>query len=270
MNVSIVIPVYNEADRLAACLEAISLQSVRPFEVIVVDNNSSDGTAAIAESFDFVTLLREPKQGVTHARNTGFNAARGEIIGRIDADTLLPINWVAQIRQIFKDNSVSAVSGAPHYYDFELDKMADNIDWRLRSHLAKTLGDQNFLWGANMAVRRRDWLAVRDELCLEAELHEDFDLGIHLQQHDLKVTYEPALLAGVSARRIDMKFIDFVRYTLASPKTYARHQIISRWHMYPVLALCWLGWLPGRIIYRVYDPAKGAYSHRVDPTANIA
>jgi glycosyltransferase involved in cell wall biosynthesis len=270
MNVSIVIPVYNEADRLADCLEAIARQSAPAFEVIVVDNNSTDITASIAASFPFVTLLHESKQGVTHARNTGFNAARGDIIGRIDADTLLPVDWVHRIENIFKASSVSAVSGAPHYYDFALDNFADRADWKLRQHLSRTLGDENFLWGANMAVRRRDWLAIRDELCIEADLHEDFDLGIHLQQQGLRVAYDPALVAGVSARRIDMSFMDFVRYTLASPKTYARHHLVSRRHMYPVLFLCWLAWAPGRLIYRAYDPARGAYSRRVDPTTNIA
>jgi glycosyltransferase involved in cell wall biosynthesis len=47
-RVSIVIPVYNEAPRLGACLEAIALQTAAPYEVIVVDNNSSDGTREVA------------------------------------------------------------------------------------------------------------------------------------------------------------------------------------------------------------------------------
>src|SRR4051812_24373156 len=110
MKTSIVIPVYNEAERLAACLRSIANQAVTPDEVIVVNNNSNDGTAAIARSFDFVRLLSEPRQGVVHARNRGFNAAHGDIIGRIDADTLLPRNWVSQVQSIFNDPTVDAVS----------------------------------------------------------------------------------------------------------------------------------------------------------------
>jgi cellulose synthase/poly-beta-1,6-N-acetylglucosamine synthase-like glycosyltransferase len=60
MNVSIVIPVYNEADALAACLEAIAEQTIAPLEVIVVDNNSTDTSAAIAQGFDFVRLVSGP------------------------------------------------------------------------------------------------------------------------------------------------------------------------------------------------------------------
>jgi glycosyltransferase involved in cell wall biosynthesis len=270
MKVSIVIPVYNEADHLAACLEAIAAQTQPVHEVIVVDNNSTDGSDDVAQRYAFVTLLREDKQGVVHARNTGFNAARGEIIGRIDADTLLPSYWVQSLAEIFADSSVSAVSGAPHYYDFRLDQVADSADRLIRAHLARQLADTNFLWGANMAMHRRDWLIIRNQLCIEAELHEDFDLGIHLQAAGLRVDYDARLTVGVSARRIDMNFPAFVRYTLASPRTYARHHLASRRHMYPVLMLCWLAWLPGRLIYRFSNPTKRAIPSRVDPTTNIA
>jgi glycosyltransferase involved in cell wall biosynthesis len=278
-RVSIVIPVYNEAPRLGACLEAIALQTAAPYEVIVVDNNSSDGTREVAARYGFVTVLREPKQGVVHARNRGFDAARGEIIGRIDADTLLPAGWVAQVQAIFEDPGVSAVSGAPYYYDFPLTALAHAMDWPLRARLARKLGGTNFLWGANMAVRRRDWLRVRSRLCSGHRLHEDFDLGIHLQQHGLAVAYDDQLLAGVSSRRVDSRFVPFVRYTLVSPRTYALHGLRSRYHMYPMLFICWACHLPARLMYRAYNPKTQSYSlsqlfsvgsGRVDPTANTA
>ena len=279
MKITIVIPVYNEAAHLGACLEAIAAQAVAPYEVIVVDNNSTDNTAIIASSYDFVTLLSEPRQGVVHARNRGFDAAGGDIIGRIDADTLLPPDWVAQVQAIFQDESVAAVSGAPHYYDFALDGLADALDMYFRLGLARRLKDTNFLWGANMAVRRSAWEQARSLLCDHRRLHEDFDLAIHLQALGLQVAYDESLVAGVSSRRIDSGFVDYVRYTLASPRTYAAHGLRSRFHMYPVLAACWLGYLPGRLIYRGCDPETGAFSisqllaassPRVDPTTNVA
>ena len=82
----------------------------------------------------------------------------------------------------------------------------------------------------------------------------------------------------MSSRRIDMGFLDFVRYTLQSPKTYAKHNLSSRRHMYPVLLACWLAWLPGRVIYRGYNRETGVFElakvfvfseARVDPTTNI-
>jgi glycosyltransferase involved in cell wall biosynthesis len=278
MKTSIVIPVYNEAERLADCLRAIARQAVRPYEVIVVDNNSTDDTAKIAAGFDFVRLLKEPRQGVVHARNRGFNAARGDIIGRIDADTILPAGWTAKVQSIFNDKNVSAVSGAPEFYDFAWDVIAEAIDWGMRGWLTRKLANQNFLWGANMAVRRSAWHKIRAELCEQRRMHEDFDLGIHLQAHGMAVKYDPDLLAGVSIRRIDSGFASYVRYSLVSPRTYARHGLTSRRHMYPVLLICWLCYLPGRFIYRAYDPLTKEFSlgqllaapdTRIDPTSNV-
>lgn len=279
MKVSIVIPVYNEAQRLEACLQSIARQSVMPLEVIVVDNNSTDGSRSVAQLYPFVTLLREPRQGVVHARNRGFNAARGAIIGRIDADTILPSSWVAQVQQLFRRNaSTAAVSGAPHYYDFALSQLADRIDYRLRGRLALKLGNTNFLWGANMAIRRSAWNLVKGSLCNRSDMHEDFDLAIHLQRSGLEVAYDSQLIAGVSSRRIDTRFRDYFHYSLVSPRTYAMHKLRSRYHMYPVLIVCWASYIPGRIIYRGYNPDTGSFSlnrlllttpARIDPTTNI-
>ncbi len=279
LRISIVIPVYNEAAQLTACLEAIARQVTTPYEVIVVDNNSTDDTRAVAQRFGFVTVLHEPQQGVVHARNRGFDAAQGEIIARIDADTLLPPSWTSQIRTIFQASDVSAVSGAPHYYDFPLASLADAIDLPLRARVARKLKQTNFLWGANMAVRRSGWQLVRSSLCSENRMHEDFDLAIHLQEHGLAVIYDESLVAGVSSRRIDTTFLPFMRYTLVSPRTYALHGLRSRYHMYPSLVVCWACYLPGRLIYRAYNPQTKSYSltqllsagsRRVDPTTNVA
>ena len=279
MKVSIVIPVYNEAERLDACLRSIATQTTAPLEVIVVDNNSTDDSAIIAQRFSFVKLLRESRQGVVHARNRGFDAAKGGIIGRIDADSILPESWVAQIQALFAGNqSMSAVSGAPHYYDFAFSRLADSIDYRLRAHLAAKLGTANFLWGANMAVRRPAWKHVRSTLCIRQDMHEDFDLAIHLQAQGLSVAYDAQLIAGVSSRRVDTRFRDYLRYSLISPRTYAMHRLRGRYHMYPVLAFCWMVYAPARVIYRGYNPDTGAFSFsrilmdtspRVDPTTNI-
>jgi len=278
LSVSIVIPVYNEADQLAACLQAIAAQKTRPLEVIVVDNNSTDNTAAIATSFPFVKLVHESRQGVVYARSHGFDVARGDIIGRIDADTRLNPDWVQRLQQLFQDLELAAVSGAPHYFDFPLRRLADGMDAVFRQHLANRLGDMVFLWGANMAVRRSAWQQVRAEVCFHNHQHEDFDLGIHLQRRGLRVAYEASLVAPTSSRRVDMRFPDFVRYTLMSPKTYKQHGLTRRFHMYPVLFVTWTFYVPARLLYRGYDPATDRFSlnqlfqatpQRVDPTTNV-
>ena len=96
---SVVIPARNEASILGACLAALSGQSDPVDEIILVDNDSSDSTAAIARSHPTVVVVREPRHGVTYARNTGFDAATADVILRIDADTLVTAEWARSIRQ---------------------------------------------------------------------------------------------------------------------------------------------------------------------------
>lgn len=94
MKITLVIPVYNEEQYIAGCLDSIAKQKIRPDEVIVVDNNCTDNTLLIVKKYPFVQVKHEEKQGMIAARNAGFNAASHEIIARCDADTQLPTNWI--------------------------------------------------------------------------------------------------------------------------------------------------------------------------------
>lgn len=254
MNVSIVIPVYNEAACLDACLRAIAVQTTAPTEVIVVDNNSSDNTVRVAERFPFVTVLREPRQGVVHARNRGFNAANGDIIGRIDADTLIAPDWVAQLQVIFADASISAVSGAIAYHDLPWQTHVGRLELYFRQRIAKGMGDEVFLQGANMGIRGSAWRKTRPKVCGNGGLHEDFDLAIHARKANLKVVFNKNLQATLSLRRFDSTMLDFWHYAWLSPKTYARHGLHSQRHMYSVIWLVLCFYWPIKLIYRAYDP----------------
>ena len=255
MRVSLVIPAYNEEHHLKACLDAVAAQVTAPFEVIVVDNGSTDQTVAIARSFPFVKLISEKRQGVVFARDAGFNAATGDVIGRIDSDTLLPATWIREVQDLFREPQFDAISGRVRYYDVALQKVADGVDFFFRKHLARDLAQSNtvFLQGANLAMRREAWLAVRDMLCHRDSIHEDFDLAIHLQQTGFSVGFDETLSAAISGRRTAMGFVEALRYILVSPHTYAEHRLRSRYHMYPVVAASIALYWPARIIYLGYD-----------------
>lgn len=280
-KISIVIPVYNEGDSLADCLEAIKNQDSLPYEVIVVDNNSTDHTRQVALSFSGVKLISEAKQGVIHARTTGFNAARGDIIARIDADTIVPSDWLNRIDQIMKDEDIAAVSGSPNYYDFLFPNLANFIDRVARKFLEGRLKDRLFLHGSNMAMRTCAWRKVANSLCISGGIHEDLDLGIHLQEAGLLVVYDKSLIAGISARRLSNDFNKTINYTLVSPRTYAAHNLKCQRYMYPVIFFTWAAYFPAHLAYLSYDPNKGTFSirylienkirqSRIDPTINVA
>lgn len=280
-KISIVIPVYNEAESLIECLRAIVNQSVQPYEVIVVDNNSSDSSALVASSFPNVKLIQETKQGVVHARTSGFNAAKGSVIARIDADTIIPVDWVQKIDQIMSNDDIAAVSGSPDYYDFLFPSLTNFLDRMARKFLEGRLKDRMFLHGSNMAIRTCAWQKVANGLCVCGGIHEDLDLAIHLQEAGLTVVYDSTLVAGISVRRLNNDFNKFINYTLVSPRTYAAHQLKCQRYMYPVVFFTWLTYFPAHFAYLSYDPYKGSLSlryllgskfreSRIDPTVNVA
>ncbi|MFA6601391.1 MAG: glycosyltransferase family 2 protein [Candidatus Paceibacterota bacterium] len=116
MKVSIVIPAHNEETSLGPTLEAVLKSNYPDFEVIVVNNASTDKTALIASNFP-VTLVHESRKGLLWAREKGRQTATGEIIANIDADCLPDPEWLNQVLPYFHNASIVAVSGPYDYYD---------------------------------------------------------------------------------------------------------------------------------------------------------
>jgi glycosyltransferase involved in cell wall biosynthesis len=115
---SVVVPAHNEADGLAATLEALQAQDVdAAYEVLVVDNASTDATAAIARGHG-VRVVAEPRRGVCQARQSGVDAARGEFIASTDADTVAPRDWLRRFDLALRaDPTLVAVAGPCRYVD---------------------------------------------------------------------------------------------------------------------------------------------------------
>ena len=92
-SVSIIIPIYNTAQYLEACLSSVISQTHKDIEIILVDDGSTDGSQDIIHSFaakdDRIVVLSQPNQGVSVARNTGIKAARGEYIFFVDSDDVV-------------------------------------------------------------------------------------------------------------------------------------------------------------------------------------
>lgn len=89
MTVSVIIPAYNAAPFLAAAIASIQAQQVRPMEIIVVDDGSTDGTAAVAARFG-IRYAHQENAGPASARNKGLSLAHSDVIAFLDADDLWP------------------------------------------------------------------------------------------------------------------------------------------------------------------------------------
>jgi glycosyltransferase involved in cell wall biosynthesis len=211
VTIGIVIPAYNEEETIRACVTAALGQTVAANEIIVVDNRSTDQTASI---------LQEMIQANPEA----------DIIGRIDADTLLEPDWVEKVQQVFSDKKVDAATGPVIYYDMPLRRYMARADDTVRKAIFRLATSYKFLFGTNMALRREAWQAVRGEICLDAdrEMFEDIDLSVHLYDQGFKAVYSSDMVAGMSARRIDGTPKDFYDYVQRFDTTYRHHGIRKR------------------------------------------
>lgn len=254
-GVSIVIPAYNEESVIRQCLIAAIYQSVPAEEIIVVDNLSKDRTARIVRQMQqeypespIILLKQAEVQGLIPTRNFGLNSAKGEIIGRIDADSVLEPDWVEQVQKAFADPGVQAATGPVVYYDMPMRRFGLKADDKMRQLMLRLAKHQyHFLFGSNMAIRRSAWETIRDEACLDEkdEMHEDIDLSLHLAEHDLRIQYWPQMVSGMSARRLEDSPRDYRYYVTRFDRTYKAHNVKKMALKAPMV-----------VFFSVYFPAK--------------
>jgi glycosyltransferase involved in cell wall biosynthesis len=240
-RISLIIPAYNEERYLGACLDAVARQTVMPDEVIVIDNNSTDNTAAIATRYPFVTLLHESQQGIVYARNRGFDAASGEILARTDADVVLPDTWVERVGAFYADAKHAdwglSGNGRPNNLPFShlLGWLQGQIAFRTNRWL---LGHYIF-FGSNMAMPRAGWRRVRGEVCLRTDVHEDLDLAIHFHRAGGTISYQETLQVVGRAARLTTDRDQLLGNLMLWPQTLRVHHLKT-----------WVfGWLGAMLLY---------------------
>lgn len=199
---SVVIPVKDDAALLARCLAALHAQDPPADEIIVVDNGSSDDSAAVARAAGArVISCLEP--GISAAASAGYDAARGALILRLDADCEPDAGWIRAVTSAFaEDPRVDAVTGPARFLDGPVALRSPLARLYLGAYttvLSVTLGHRP-LFGSNLAFRRDAWVAVRADVhrC-DPEIHDDLDLAFHLGEHH-RIGHLPGEFMGMSMR----------------------------------------------------------------------
>lgn len=118
-RVSVIVPAYNQAAYLAEALQSVLAQSYQNYEIIVVDDGSTDETPAIAQSFgSAIHYIRQENQGLAGARNTGIRQARGEYVALLDSDDRwLPDFLQTMMRLVDEQPSATVYYGGWRYMD---------------------------------------------------------------------------------------------------------------------------------------------------------
>ncbi|MFL6046485.1 MAG: glycosyltransferase family A protein [Propionibacteriaceae bacterium] len=198
---SVIVPAYNEAAYLGRALHSLQHQDYDGnYEIIVVDNNSTDQTAAVAARYG-VHVVSEPQQGVCAARQRGVECARGEIIISTDADTTQPHDWLRTIDAGFAaSDRVVAVAGPCRY---------ENPSWWAKAYPTLLFGMVALIYAltgfvcyvsaTNLAARRQAFPGYDLRL---TQGGDELDLLRRLRRRGL-VSWERRNVVNTSARRLE-------------------------------------------------------------------
>lgn len=159
---SVVVCTYNRAELLAGALASLAAQQCDPrrFEVLVVDNASTDGTRALAEGYGarypHIRYLHEPRQGLSHARNRGYSAARGRYVAYADDDNRLPPEWLSVAAEVAERTGAGAFGGPSRAFFLQPPPPWFGETYAVFSPPwpAGALGPAQFLCGNNLFLRR--------------------------------------------------------------------------------------------------------------------
>ena len=126
--ISIIIPVYNQADKLPRCLDSIKKQSYNNYEIIIVNDGSHDNVGAVAEKYKQLfglnfTYLEQANQGPCAARNRGAAEAKGELFIFCDADLEMQPEMLSKMKETLALHSEASYVYSSFYWDWKLFKL---------------------------------------------------------------------------------------------------------------------------------------------------
>jgi GT2 family glycosyltransferase len=158
-HVTVVVCSYNGARVIEDCLEGLARLEYPSYDVVVIDDGSTDGTAAIARSYG-VKVISTPNHGLSHARNLGLEAASGELIAYTDDDARPDPHWLTYLVDTFLRTDHSAVGGPniPPPDDGAIAECVANAPGG-PAHVLVSDGEAEHIPGCNMAFRTS---ALRD------------------------------------------------------------------------------------------------------------
>lgn len=194
-KISVIIPVYNRQRTLRQCLDSLLDQTYNNYELIVVDNNSTDKTKEMIHNFHKkdkrVKYLFEKIRARGAARNTGEKAAKGDIVLMTDSDCVVPINWIANMIRPILNKECDAVQGSEESINNSfLDKQIHSAVRQKMRHVRKNRKIIGNVDTKNFAIR----MSSLESIGFTSRKYvsgNDTELSIRMQKNDLKLRFLP-------------------------------------------------------------------------------
>jgi GT2 family glycosyltransferase len=192
-KVSVVVCVYNGERTLDSCLASLQKLNYPNYEVIVVNDGSTDGTRQIAESYGYIHLIHQENKGLSEARNVGVRAASGEIVAFTDADCMADPDWLTHLVARFQSSEFAAVGG-PNLTPPDDSFVASCVAVSPGAPTHVLLDDEiaEHIPGCNMAFQREALEAIDGFDPIFRAAGDDVDLCWRLQNKGYKIGFSAA------------------------------------------------------------------------------
>ena len=193
-RVSVVVCTFNGSRTIRECLEGLGKLRYANFEVIVVDDGSTDGAGEIAREYN-VRVIRTENRGLSSARNTGLSAATGEIVAYLDDDASPDPDWLHYLTDTFRKMNCAGVGGPniPFANDGRVAACIAHTPGR-PTHVLLSDGEAEHIPGCNMAFRRDCLQAVGGFDTQFRVAGDDVDICWRIQQSGGKLGFSPAAI----------------------------------------------------------------------------
>lgn len=214
--VSVIVPAYNEEEHIGHCLASLVRQKTDyPYEIILVDNNSTDRTAAAAK-MSSVRVVTEHKQGRAYARNAGIKAARGFLLAFTEADCIVPPGWIQTIGDFFRKHpDAIGVTGGIRFdqQDRIINRLAPMVLRAGNMLLMLSLGNTTFR-GSTFAIPKNIQKTV-GTFSPNAVPFDDVEFGFRAGKIG-RIYFEPDLTVTTDDRRIRGRLLSYLREYITS------------------------------------------------------
>ncbi len=193
-SASIIIPTFNGSRRIGYCLDALMEQMAgRDIEVLVVDDGSTDNTAAVVAGYASVRLISQPNAGPATARNRGAMEAQGEILLFTDDDCVPMPDWLDAMLAPFKDPEVVGAKGVYRTRQRRLTARFVQVEYEDKYHLMAGLPEIDFIDTYSAAFRRERFLEMTGyDTSFPVACAEDIELSYRMSARGWKMKFAPA------------------------------------------------------------------------------